>query len=394
MKKIAIITTTRAEYSLLLPVICELRKNEGSAFKAELIVSGTHLSEKFGKTAEQIKQDHIRIDKQIPIPVDTFSAIDLSVNMAVALIKFTELFEREKYDAIMILGDRYEILAAALAAVNTRTAIFHLCGGDTTEGALDECYRHSITKMSYLHFVSNECSRHRVIQLGEDPARVYNVGSTSIDNIKNRKLLSKQEILTELQIHAGEYALCTYHPETLNHSHIEDEIAALLAVVKAFADIHFIFTKANADQGGQIVNRCLAEAKEKLPNLSVFSSLGTLRYLSLMKSCLFVLGNSSSGIIEAPSFNIPTINIGDRQRGRLQSTTIINCVCNADRIVDSVHIARSKAFRESCLTAVSPYGDGNAAARIADITMKKLNETIDLKKAFYDLKQQLGKERR
>lgn len=398
VKKIAVVTTTRAEYGLLHPVIKELRKFEGQGLFVELIVSGTHLSREYGYTMEEIEEAGDRIDQKIAIPTDSADPESISKNQAEALIKFTELFDAEKYNAVVLLGDRYEMLAVAVAAGNTRTPVFHIAGGDTTEGALDEWIRHSISKIAYLHFTTNEESRRRVIQLGEDPERVFNYGSTSIDNIITTADMSKAEALESIGLteYAGtmasecRYALCTYHPVTNEGGDVEEQVNSLLSAIKYFPEIQFIVTKSNADQGGARINALLDEADGKIENLHVFTSLGVHRYLSLMKSAEFVLGNSSSGIIETPAFHVPTVNIGDRQRGRLQSESIINCAPGTQDIVNAIKLAMSDAHKAVCREVVSPYGDGHAAQRIAAKTVEVVNTaSIDLKKVFYDI----GKER-
>lgn len=385
MKKIAIITATRAEYGLLSPVIKELRKYEDGELGVELIVTGTHLSEKYGFTVQEIEKDGVRIDHRVSISVDSSSESDISKNQAEALIRFTELFAHEKYNAVMILGDRYEIFAIAVAAGNTRTPIFHLCGGDTTEGAADEWFRHSITKISYLHFVTNKESRKRVIQLGEDPCRVFNYGSTSIDNILTVADMSKKEALESVGLSDCNYALCTYHPVTMDGGAVDGQISEFLRAINLFPDIEFIVTKSNADQGGARINEMLDEAEGRIKNLHVYVSLGVRRYLSLMKHAEFVLGNSSSGIIETPAFCVPTVNIGDRQRGRLQAESIINCENDSVSIVKAIETVLSDKHRELCMTVVSPYGDGDAAEKIAKKAVDVLkNDSMDLKKKFYE----------
>ena len=382
MKKIAVVTTTRAEYGLLSPVIKALRKHESGDFHVELIVTGTHLSDKYGRTIEEIND---RIDHEIEISVASEYELDISKNQAEALLKFTELFINEKYNAVLLLGDRYETLAVAIAAGNTRTPVFHLCGGDTTEGALDEWMRHSITKISYLHFVTNEESRKRVIQLGEDPSRVFNYGSTSIDNALTVACMSKGEALRSIGLHNCRYVLCTYHPVTMEDGDVDEQIKELLKAISFFSELQFIVTKSNADQGGARINDLLDKAQSEIENLHVFASLGVKRYLSLMKYSEFVLGNSSSGIIETPVFHIPTVNIGDRQRGRLQAESVINCGTSAEEIISAIEKAMDDGYREICKNVVSAYGDGYAAEQIA---MKSigvvLSETINLKKKFYD----------
>ena len=383
MKKVAVVTATRAEYGLLSPVIKKLREKENTDFRVDLIVTGTHLSEGYGRTINEIEG---RIDHIIQIPVDSATEQDISHNQAETMVKFTQLFIKEKYNGVIILGDRYEMLAIAIAASNSRTPIFHLCGGDTTEGAMDEWIRHAISKMSYIHFVTNEDSRRRVIQLGESPDRVFNYGSTSIDNILHVADMKKAEALQSIGLGDCTYALCTYHPVTMDNGSVDEQIAAFLTAINSFPSLQFIVTKSNADQGGARINELLDEAKSKIDNLHVYTSLGVKRYLSLMRYAEFVLGNSSSGIIETPAFHVPTVNIGDRQRGRLQSESIINCSEDTDSIVEAMEKAMTTDFRKVCSNVISPYGDGHAAEQIADKVFEIiLEDRIDLKKKFYDM---------
>lgn len=386
MKKVAIITSTRAEFGLLMPVIQQLRSYENENFRVDLVVTGTHLVESYGNTIDEIKQLKIRINKTIRISTDSNSPQDISNNQADTLIKFSKLFMNEKYNGIVILGDRYEMLAVAIAAGNTHTPIFHLCGGDTTEGAIDEWIRHSISKMSYLHFVSNDDSYNRVVQLGESPDRVFNYGSTSIDNILYFADMPKLEALNSIGLDDCKYAVCTYHPVTMEDGNLDKLVEDFLGAIKTFPNIEFIITKSNADQGGAYINELLDKANKEIENLHVFASLGVKRYLSLMKYSAFVLGNSSSGIIETPAFGVPTVNIGDRQRGRLQSKSIINCLEDTKSIVDAIKKALDDDFVEMSRKVVSPYGDGHAAENIS----KKIydvvtTDKIDLKKKFYDV---------
>lgn len=383
MKKICIVTATRAEYGLLFPVIKELREYESNNLIVELVVTGTHLSEQYGMTVQEIESSGQRIDRRIEIPVKSDTALDISLNQAEVLIKFTELFSAERYSGVLLLGDRYEMLAVAVAAGNTQTPIFHVGGGDTTEGAIDEWIRHSISKMSYLHFTTNEESRRRVVQLGENPDRVFNFGSTSIDNILSVADLSKVEALKGIGMDECEYALCTYHPVTMEEGPIEGQIGAFLSAIEAFPSLQFIVTKSNADQGGAKINSLLDGAD--LPNLHVYTSLGIRRYLSLMKHAKFVLGNSSSGIIEAPALHVATVNIGDRQRGRLQSASIVNCGSSAAAIMWGIEKALSPEHQEICQKVVNPYGNGHAGKKIAQMIINVLHDSIDLKKKFFDL---------
>ena len=383
MRKICVVTATRAEYGLLSPVVRALRKGESDTFRVDLIVTGTHLSEQYGMTVQEIEAAGQRIDKRIEISVKSDTALDISFNQADALVKFTRLFATERYSGVVLLGDRYEMLAVAIAAGNTQTPIFHICGGDTTEGAMDEWIRHSISKMSYLHFTTNEESRRRVIQLGENPKRVFNYGSTSIDNILSVSNMGKAEALKSIGLGDCEYALCTYHPVTMEEEQVEQHIGDFLEAIKAFPHMQFIVTKSNADQGGAKINALLDKAN--LSNLHVYTSLGVRRYLSLMKHAKLVLGNSSSGIIEAPALQVATVNIGDRQRGRLQSASIVNCGSSAAEIVHGIEKAVSPTHQAICRDVISPYGTGHAGEKIAQKIMAVLQGPIDLKKRFYDL---------
>lgn len=387
MKKIAVITTTRAEYGILHPVIKALRKYESKDLKVDLIVSGTHLSREYGYTKDEIKKAGDRIDHEVRIPVESRTAADITNNQSVALVKFTELFYNQQFNAVVILGDRYEMLAVAIAAGNTHTPIFHISGGDTTEGALDEWIRHAITKISYLHFTSNKDSYRRVIQLGENPIRVFNYGSPSIDNIVTIADMSKGEALNSVGLTECKYALCTYHPVTMESDGVDKQMAEIFNAIRTFPYIEFIITKSNADQGGARINELLDEAEGEIKNLHVYTSLGVRRYLSLMKYAEFVLGNSSSGIVETPAFRVPTVNIGDRQKGRLQSGSIINCNAKAESIINGIQRALSDEYKAICQKVTSPYGDGRSAERISKKAVETvLNGRIDLKKKFYDLK--------
>lgn len=395
MIRLAIVTATRAEYGILKPLIEELRKYESDSLKVDLIVTGTHLSADYGMTVDEIIVDGMRIDHKISIPVASGSPCDISADQAVALTEFTRLFSDAGYNAVYILGDRYEMLMVAIAAMNTHTPIVHLCGGDTTEGAIDEAIRHSITKMSHLHFPTNEDSRRRIIQLGEAPDRVYNVGDTAIDNVLNMDLLSVEEVLQELGADDWKnsydsfadikYALCTYHPVTLEDSNIKSTMNEFLGAVKARSDIEFIFTKSNADMGGSEINKILDEAEESIDNIHVFASLGVCRYLSVMAGALFVLGNSSSGLYEAPAMHVPTVNIGDRQKGRLRCDSVIDCLPDKNSILQAIDKACSEEFKDICKNVVSPYGDGHAAETIAKISIDAVKNGISLKKSFYDI---------
>jgi len=387
MKNLAIITSTRAEYGLLRPVIEKLRKLESHDFKLSLVASGTHLSEQHGYTLNEILNDKIRVDYTVRVNTHSLDSYDTTCNQADVLIKFGELFQQNKFDAIVILGDRYEMLSVAIAASNAHIPIFHLCGGDTTEGALDEWIRHSITKMSYLHFVTNEDSKKRVIQLGEYPDRVFNYGSTSIDNILNIPLLSREDALRSVELEdCDNYAICTFHPVTMENNTAEAQISQLVEAMKTRNDIQFIVTKSNSDMGGAKINELWDYYGNTVNNIHVFTSLGITRYLSLMKYAEFVIGNSSSGIIETPAFHVPTVNIGDRQKGRLRSDSIIDCTEDTPSILKAILQAQDPQFRLSIQKSECKFGNGNSAALIAEEIYKTLTEgRINLKKKFYNL---------
>lgn len=385
MKRIAVVTSTRAEFGLLSPLIRLLRTKEDADFVCELIVTGTHLSEYHGHTIDEIYAAGFRVDHEVEVSVQATNALDIARNQADVVVKFTDLFARMQYDAIIVLGDRYEMQMVAIAASNTRTAIIHLCGGDTTEGAVDESVRHSITKMSQIHFVTNEDSKKRVIQLGENPNRVFNVGSTSVDNILNMDFFTKEEALKSVDLPMCRYAIGTYHPITLESRDIEADVMNLINVIKQHSELEFLFTMANADQGGDKVNEIFKREAMAVSNLHFYSSLGIKRYLSLMRYAEFVIGNSSSGIVETPIFRVPTVNIGDRQKGRLQSKSVINCGSGEADIDTAIQTAMSQSFRESIRDVVSPYGNGHAAETMVDIIMDVLKKPIELKKQFYEV---------
>ena len=325
MKKLAIVTTTRADYGLFYPIIKGFRKLEDNDFKLVLVVTGTHLVGKFGYTVSEIENDGFRIDYRIKITMNSGNNEEIAENISTVITEFTKVFEAEKPDGVMILGDRYEMLGVAAASLITSTPILHISGGDTTEGAIDENIRHALTKMSYLHFTTNETSKKRVIQMGEEPERVFNVGSTSIDNILKEKLLTKEKVLESVGLTADKYIICTYHPATLSDSDGLKEVEVLAGVLDKFVKkgYHIIVTKANADLGGNRINEFWDEIAAKNTGFSVFASLGRLRYLSLVKYASAVVGNSSSGIVEVPALKVPVIDIGSRQKGRTRSKAVL-----------------------------------------------------------------------
>ena len=384
MKKICVLTATRAEYGLLKPVIVKL--DAVSEFDVRIAATGAHLSPEFGLTYKDIERDGFAIDEKVEMLLSSDSPSAVSKSMGLALISFADYFERLKPDMLLVLGDRYETVAVVLAAMNGRIPIAHMYGGETTEGAVDEAIRHAITKMSSLHFTSTEPYRRRVIQLGEAPERVFNVGSTGVENILNEKLLSREQFAEFAGIAPSTpYAVVTFHPVTLEHKSSEEQIRALLEACASYRDIEFVFTKANADTDGRIINETIDRYAESQSNIRAFTSLGTVRYLSALKYCEAVIGNSSSGVSEAPTFGIPTVNIGDRQRGRLMAESVINCAPDAESIKKAIDRALSEEFKSIARNTVSPYGAGDTSSKIASVIKDFiLNDRIDLKKKFYD----------
>lgn len=384
MNKIAIITATRAEYGILKPLITAL--NSEADFDVSVIVTGTHLCEEYGLTYRNIEADGIDISAKIELPMRTNSPADVSKCMAVAIEKFAEYFESNRPDLLIVLGDRFEIPAFCIAAVNERIPIAHIAGGETTEGAVDEVYRHAVTKMSYLHFTTADEYRNRVIQLGESPDRVYNVGSLMIESIKGMTKVPKDELNAFLGFELGrKYALVTFHPVTLEDMTAGQQARSLIDAMTRFPQIDFICTKANADVGGIVINEMLEKAAEQYDNIHLYASLGQARYLSLMSEAALVLGNTSSGIGEAPMFLTPTVNIGDRQKGRLRADSVIDCSTDVQDICTAIEKAVSDDFIKSIQDMKNPYGDGNASSQIVSIIKKHLEEGIDLKKQFYDI---------
>lgn len=385
MKKIiSVLTATRAEYGLLKPLIKKLSKIE--EFDIRIVATGMHLSQEFGLTYKEIEQDGFIIDKKIEILLSSDTSSSVSKSMGLAMISFADYFSSLKPNLLIVLGDRYETLAVSLVAMNEKIPIAHLYGGEKTEGAIDDVIRHSITKLSYLHFTSTDEYRKRVIQLGEHPNRVFNVGALGIENILNEKLLTKKELEVSLNISLDKkYAIATFHPVTLEDKTAKAQITNLLDVCSEYENINFIFTKSNADANGRMINKILDEYEKKADNIYVFTSLGMLRYLSALKYCSFVIGNSSSGLLEAPTFKIPTINIGDRQKGRQKASSVIDCLPDKSSIQKAIDKATENEFIDISKNTVNPYGDGNSSDKIIKILKKyMLKENIDLKKSFYD----------
>ena len=385
MKKICVATGTRAEYGLLMPLLEQIKNAED--LELQLLVTGMHLSPEFGLTYKLIEADGYKINEKVDILLSSDSPVGISKSMGLGMIGFSESFERLQPDMVVLLGDRYETFAAAATASAARIPISHLHGGETTEGAFDEAFRHAITKMSWLHFTSTELYRKRVIQLGEEPNRVFNVGAIGIENIIKMPLMSKKELEENLDIQFNKHLLLvTFHPVTLENKTSATQFEELLAALDNVKDSTIIFTKANSDTDGRIINQLIDDyTSDHSDKTLAFTSMGQLRYLSAMKQAAVVIGNSSSGIIEAPSFNIPTVNIGDRQKGRIQAESIIDCEPKEEAIKKAITLALSFEYQSKQKKTENPYGDGNVSEKILTQLKKTLNNDISLKKSFFDL---------
>lgn len=383
--RICVVTGTRAEYHLLFPLMKAIRQDDD--LDLLLAITGAHLSNKYGNTYREIEKDGFHIDAKIPILEKEDKPKDINTAMSRAITGFSDYFWEVKPDMIILLGDRYELLSAAIAAMNYKIPIAHLHGGETTEGAIDECIRHAISKMSYLHFTSCEAYRRRVIQLGESPDRVFNVGAIGLENIRRQRFMSLGELEDSLNFSLeGKFAVVTFHPVTLEEGTAEEEFTQLLNALDCFPELKIIFTKSNADSGGLIINQMIDRYVEKNKSrcVAVFS-LGMVRYLSALRYAAVVIGNSSSGIIETPSFKVPTVNIGDRQRGRIQAKNILNCIPAKGEIGDSIEKALSFEFRQYVKDTENPYGDGFVSDKILLHIKEVLRQGIDLKKSFYNI---------
>lgn len=383
-KTVCLVTGSRAEYGLLRPLIEAI--NSDSAFTLQLLVTGSHLSPEFGLTYREIEADGYRIDERVEVIMSSDSPVGICKSMGLGLIGFSEAYTRLQPDLVIVLGDRYEIFSAVSAAHISRIPVAHLHGGEVTEGAFDDALRHSITKMSHFHFTSTEVYRRRVIQLGESPDRVFNVGAIGLDNIRCLKLLSQEELEASLGLKFNRRnLLCTFHPVTLEENTSLHQVQSLFNVLEQLKDTNIIFTKTNADTDGRVINEMIDEFTQKESNrYHSFVSMGQIRYLSAMKYVDAVIGNSSSGIIEAPSFGIGTVNIGNRQTGRIKSSTVIDCEPTETGIASGLKTLYSPEFKSLCKRATNPYGEGQTAPGIISILKEQCFGQTTQKK-FYDL---------
>ena len=383
MRKICVVTSTRAEYGLLYWLLKEISAD--SELKLQLIVTGMHLSLEFGLTYKEIEKE-FKIDKKIEILSSSHTSLDICAEMARVYEKFAPALAELKPDILVLLGDRYEIFGVAGVASIMQIPIAHIHGGETTQGAFDEAFRHSITKMSHIHFAATNEYANRIIQLGEDPSRVFNVGGPGIENIKKLNLLNKDEFEKSIKFKlAKKNILITFHPVTLENSSAREQFNELLNALDELEETNFIFTKANSDTDGDVINKMIDEYVSENPQKAVaFASLGQLRYLSAIKFVDIVLGNSSSALLEVPSFKKATINIGDRQKGRARASSVIDVRPVKEEILAAIKRAYSKEFEQTLKDTINPYDGGNPSKKMVKI-LKEIKLDGILKKKFYDI---------
>ncbi len=384
MRKICIITGTRAEYGLLYWLMKEIQADMD--LQLQLIATGMHLSPEFGLTYRIIEADGFSIDEKVEMLLSSDTQVGIAKSIGIGVIGFADALARLHPDVVVALGDRYEILAVVQAALVARIPVAHIHGGETTQGAIDESIRHAITKMSHIHFVAAEPYRLRVIQLGEQPNRVFDVGAPGLDNIKRLKLLDRVEFEQSIGFKLGTVNfLVTYHPATLGATSPRDAMLELITALEQFPDARIIFTKPNSDTNGRIIGDLIDDyARDNSERVVVFTSMGQVRYLSALQHVDAVIGNSSSGIIEAPAFKIPTVNIGDRQTGRLKAISVVDCDEKADAISACIRKVLAPEFSEVLKSVKSLYGGGKAAEKIIKI-LKSTSLDGLVTKRFYDL---------
>lgn len=383
MKKVCVVTGTRAEYGLLRWVMEGIEKS--SSLNLQLVVTGMHLSPEFGLTVNEIKSHGFVVDRCVEMLVSSDTPTGITKSIGLGLTGFADVIEDLEPDLVLILGDRYEILAAAISAMIARVPLAHLHGGEATEGSIDEAIRHSITKMSHLHFVATDEYRNRVIQLGEQPDNVYQVGGLGIDNISNLELLERKTLEESLGFQFKEKnLLITFHPVTLESKSSKFQMAELLSALDDLEDTYLIFTMPNSDTDGRILFQQIEKFVSEHNNASVFTSLGQLKYLSCIAQVDAVIGNSSSGLTETPSFKKATINIGDRQRGRMKAASVIDCLPERSAIINALEKIYLDEFQQKLKSIVNPYGEGGASELIIEILESASLDNI-VKKSFYDI---------
>lgn len=383
-RTICFFTGTRAEYGLLRPLMKAVASTPGATLKT--LVTGTHLAESSGATWREIAADGLPIDERVEVLIDSGTEEGVATSIGLGVMRYAQALKRLSPDMLVILGDRFEAIAAAVAATVCKIPVVHIHGGELTLGAMDDAFRHAITKMSHLHFASTEPYRRRVIQLGEDPARVHNVGALGVENARTLPLLERGDVERRLTLAPGTpYFLVTFHPATLDPQAPEAQLRALLEALESFPERAIVFTGANADAGGAALNRLLAEYSQKHADRYRFSmSLGATLYLSAARAADAVIGNSSSGIIEVPSFGTPTVDIGIRQQGRIRSDSVLTCETQTDAIKAAIAQAITPAFRARAAAAINPYEQPATTARIVQALMS-WDVSSALHKNFHDI---------
>ena len=382
-RKICVVTGTRAEYGLLHWIMAGIRQTPG--LELQIVATGMHLAPEFGLTYREIEADGFQINAKVDMLVSSDSPVGIAKSIGLGTIGFADVFAQLSPDVVLVLGDRFEIFAAAQAAFVAGICVGHISGGEVTEGALDDSFRHCVTKMARYHFVSAAAYRERVIQLGEQPDSVFDVGDPGLDNIVRLPLLDLKELsaATGLSI-ATPYLLVTFHPTTSDGPDSEQGMQSLLDALDRFSDHYVLFTKANADAGGRALNAMVdAYASRRAARVTTVTSLGRLRYLSAMKHCAAVVGNSSSGIVEAPAMGIPTVNIGSRQQGRLKANSVLDCASDSASIAEAIAQAVTPAFAQTARKTISLYGNCDASAQIV-AKLAILNVGRWHAKHFYD----------
>ncbi len=386
MLKIAVITGTRAEYGLLYHIIKQI--HEDPELELQLIVTGMHLSQEFGMTVRDIEKDGFPVTGKVEMLLSSDTEEAISVSMGQGVIGIAKAYARLRPDIIVLLGDRFEIHAAASAAVPFRIPVAHIHGGESTEGAMDELFRHSITKMSHLHFAATPEYSDRIKQMGEQPENIFVTGAPGLDSIKKLQLLDKEQIASELELPINsDWGIVTFHPVTLEKESAGGQIKEILFALDKFPHIHWIFTCPNADTESRVISENIRTyVEDRKSHASLFVSLGQLKYLSILKTAVVMVGNSSSGIIEAPSFELPVVNIGSRQDGRIRAKNVIDVPeCNRDKIESAVKMSLSGSLKESLKGLKNPYGNGTASSRILEI-LKNTPLSSIIKKHFHYIK--------
>lgn len=382
MKNVCIVTGSRADYGLLFGLLRSIKKEPD--FKLQVIATGMHLSSEFGKTYRQIERDGFKINSKVEMLLSSDSPVGIAKSIGLGIISFADAFSKLNPDIIVLLGDRYEILSSAIAALPAKIPIAHIAGGDTTEGAFDESIRHSITKIAHIHFVTNEQARRRIVQMGENPRNVHLVGSPGIDRILEVPVISRKTLESKLKFKfKNKNLLITFHPATLDSQLPSEQFAEILTALDKFGpETGLIFTKPNSDTNGRPLIKMIDAFVVKHSNSKAFVSLGSELYINVLHQVDAIIGNSSSGLYEMPTFQKPTVNIGNRQKGRLQAKSVINCSVSSA----AIYTAINRALRFNTAGVINPYGKGNSTSRILALLKMYMNKGILVKKHFYDSK--------